>query len=249
MATGTRIEIDPSLLRRLHRIHRQRTDLRSQLERGPRQIAAGEALVAEAEAKLAGAREALRKAKRAADEKQLQLQSREAHIEQLKAKLNSASSNKEYSLLKEQIAADEQANSVQSDEILEALEHIDTLEQDVAAAEAELERQRREHAARVEEVEERLQNRRQELERIETELAEAEAEIPAAARRDYDRVTAVRGEEALAPVEGDSCSGCYQTLTTQVMNQLRLSQLTRCPSCSAFLYLPEDRRVQSEKND
>ena len=67
-------------------------------------------------------------------EKQLQLQEREARIEKLRTNLNTASSNKEYQAIKEQIAADEQANSVLSDEILEALERIDELEADVKAA-------------------------------------------------------------------------------------------------------------------
>ncbi|MFG0286773.1 MAG: C4-type zinc ribbon domain-containing protein, partial [Rhodopirellula sp. JB044] len=41
----------------------------------------------------------------------------------------------------------------------------------------------------------------------------------------------------------ESCGGCYQTLTTQVVSQVMLSKLTFCPNCNAMLYLPEDRRV------
>ena len=82
-----------------------------------------------------------------------------------------------------------------------------------------------------------------ELERVENELSSAESEIPAAALGDYRRVTEAKGEEALAPVEDESCGGCYQRLTTQYIDRLRMSMLIRCPSCNAFLYLPEDRRV------
>lgn len=243
MAASTNVEIGASLLRTLHRIHRQRTDLINQLERGPRQLVAGEMLVKQAEARRDAARLTLQKARIAADEKQLQLQSREAHIEGLRTKLNTAASNKEYSLLRDQIAADEQANSVQSDEILDALERIDTLDRELKEAEAEFHRQQREHADRIQEIEARMQTLRGELQRVETELAARESEIPAVAKTEYMRVVAVKGEDALAPIDGDSCGGCYQTLTTQVMSQLQLSQLIHCPNCNAFLYLPEDRRV------
>ena len=39
------MSVTASALRELHRIHRQITDLRSQLERGPKQVQAGEALL------------------------------------------------------------------------------------------------------------------------------------------------------------------------------------------------------------
>lgn len=244
MSTPTKIEISAELLRTLHRIHRQRTDLIGRLERGPRQIAAGEAMVEQAERALEEARQVLRKAQTAADEKQLQLQSREAQIEKLKTKLNAAASNREYSLLKEQIAADEQANSVQSDEILEALEHLDQLSANVTELEGKLREQQKEHAARVEEVETRMASLRSDLERVEAELAETEKQVPPAARAEYHRMVAAKGEEALAPIDEHSCGNCYQRLTTQVMNQLYLSHLIHCPNCNAFLYLPEDRRVR-----
>lgn len=244
MAGSTKLEIGAALLRTLHRIHRQRADLSGQIGRGPRQIAAGESLVGQAQQRRDAAAETLRRARMSADEKQLQLQSREAHVQGLKAKLNTAASNREYSLLRDQIAADQQANSVQSDEILETLERIDTLQAELAEAERELEREQQEHAQRTAEIDARMQLLREELGRVDEELTRTEAQIPATILRDYRRMVEAKGEDALAPVEGDSCGGCYQTLTTQVMSQLRLSQLIHCPSCNAFLYLPEDTQVR-----
>ena len=78
--------------------------------------------------------------KMAADDKQLHLGTREAKIESLKQKLNACDSNKEYQLLTDAIAADQQANSVLSDEILEMLERIDQLENELAEENKELEK-------------------------------------------------------------------------------------------------------------
>ncbi len=244
MADSSKIQISTQLLRTLHRIHRQRADLKGQIERGPRQIKAGEALVAKATAGVQAAKENLKKATLLADDKQLQLRSREMRIEELKSKLNSAASNREFSTLKEQIAADQQANSVLSDEILEALEEMETFDLQVKAAEAELKKQQAEHQIRVAEVEKNLAGLQLEWNRIESQLSEAEEKIPAAARIDYRRLVDSRGEDALAPFEFDSCGSCNQTLTTNFIDRLRLSLLVRCPNCNAFLYLPEDLKVR-----
>lgn len=242
MSSASKIEISTDLLRTLHRIHRQRADLKSRLERGPRQIKAGETMVAAAAEKVDAAKKAVKAAKLVADEKQLQLSTRESRINDLQGKLNTAASNREYSMLKEQIAADEQANLVLSDEVFEALERIDTLNAEADAAEAELTRQNAEQVARIADVNEKMKVVQSDLDNVETQLKNAEAAVPAAARADYKRLTDARGEEALAPVEDESCGGCYQTLTMQHLETLRMSLLSRCPNCNAFLYFPENLR-------
>lgn len=232
-----KIQFSLELLRRLHHVHCQQTELQSQLDRGPRQIAAGENMVAKAEAALDAAKESLKQAKMTSDEKQLQLKSREDGIENLKAKLNSAASNREFDLLKEQIAADEQANLVLSDEILEGLEKLDELTSGVGQAEAELKKQTEEHKKRVTEVNARMVQVEEELVLVRERLEAAEKEIPSAAMPDYRRLVEQRGDEALAPIDDDSCGGCYQTLTTNLVNTVRLEYLVRCPNCNAMLYL------------
>lgn len=240
MPSHASVEISTELLRTLHRIHRQRTDLQSRLNRGPRQIKASEEANAAAEGALQAAKEALKKARLATDEKQLQLKSREQRVEELQTKLNSAASNREFTAFKEQIAADKQANDVLSDEILEGLEHLDELQNIVRQREEEFEQRRKDHEALVTNVESRTKKLHDELQRVEMQLEESEAELPAAIKVDYERLISSRGEEGLAPIEGQSCSNCYQTLSVQMIDQLRLSKLVHCPSCGAWMYLPED---------
>lgn len=232
------------LLRTLHRLHRQINDLKGQLERGPRQQKAGEAAVVACEKALSDANETLKRARLAADEKQLQLKSREQRVADTQGKLNTASSNREYDALKEQIAADLQANEVLSDEIFESLEHLDELETAVTQRAKELAQRQQDQTALLEQIALRQSVVTPDLERIQSELIEAEAALPPEMRQDYDRIIAARGEDGLAPVDGESCGGCYQTLSPQVMNELYLSNYVVCAACGAWLYLPEDRRVQ-----
>lgn len=243
MASPKPTEISAELLRRLHRIHQQRADLQSQARRGPLQIKAVNASVAAATTAVDVELALLKKARMVSDEKHLQLQAREEHVNQLQRRLNEAATNKEFSLLKEQIAADEQANSVQNDEVFEILERIDTLETQLAQTKEKLIAAEADAAKRVAEIEERQKRVTFDLNRVDVQLEETEMRIPASVQADYRRLIRARGEEALAPVENESCGGCYQTLTTQIVSQIMLSQLTYCPNCNAILYLPEDRSV------
>jgi predicted nucleic acid-binding Zn-ribbon protein len=226
-------------LRTLHRIHRQHSDLKSRLARGPRQIQVAETSVKNTEADLAQAKDTFKAAKLASDDKQLQLRHREAKLVDLQAKLNMAQSNREYQLLKDQMAADRQANSVLADEILEALEKIDELTAAVKTAEQNLAKTKDELAKVRQRVNEQQQGLETELARVRAELTAAEDQLDGDFKDNYLRLSRSMGEEALAPVEAECCGGCSQTLTVQMMNLLKLDKPVFCKSCGRLLYLPE----------
>src|SRR4029077_19142366 len=125
-------------LRELHRIHRQLADLRERLGRGPKQIKATQAPVAPSDERLAKAQAESKTGRMAVDQKQLLLKTGEGKIIDLKVKLNACSTNREYQLLSEQILADEMANSVLADEILEAMEKVDLFKHTIAEAEQQV---------------------------------------------------------------------------------------------------------------
>lgn len=233
--------ISAEILRQLHRIHRQRSDLMSRLARGPKQVAARQENCKLAEANLVATKEKLTKTKMVANEKELQLGTRESRVKDLQGKLNACSSNKEYQTLKEQIAADEQANSVLADEILEILNRIEGIEQDVIKAEKNIEIANQD----LETTQKKIQNEKELLEndlaRINDELGTVEAKLPGDFRGEYERLARARGHEALACVEGDSCGGCNQMLNPQTINNLMLNKPVFCSICGSLLYLPEDR--------
>jgi predicted nucleic acid-binding Zn-ribbon protein len=239
----TPMTLTAETLRELHRILRQITDLRGRLERGPRQIKAAKANLQALEQAEADAKETLTRAKVAADQKQLQLKERENRIGDLKAKLNLANSNKEYQAIKEQIAADEQANSVLSDEILDALEKIDELQANLEEAKAGVGKQKDELAKVQTRVSEQQAQLESELGRVTAELETVQKRIPADLRAEYDRLVKGRGEEALAQVEGEYCGGCNFKLTAQMMNELLIGKPVFCKNCGSLLYMPENRSV------
>lgn len=235
------MNVTAAALQELHRLHRQLTDLKDRLERGPKQVHATEANVKRSELELVQAKEAHVKTRVVADQKQLQLKGRENRISELKIKLNAAASNREYQALKEQIAADEQANSVLSDEILEMLENIDACHAAAATAQTNLTKANQEWEKVKKRVGDAQAGLESEFARITADLKKAELVLPDDFKESYSRVAKVRGEGALAQVEGEYCGGCSQSITSQMYSELRMSRPVFCKSCGCLLYLPESR--------
>lgn len=231
--------VSTAVLRELHRIHVQLSDLRDRLARGPRQIQVHSKNVAEQQAKLAAAQESVKQNRLASDQKQLDLKASEAKIDDLKAKLNGCSSNKEYQTLLEQIAATEMANSVLADEILEAMEKGDQLEVVVSEVKTQVDAAQAELAKCKAKVDGESTAIRTDIERLESELIEAEKSLPTEIKHDYQRVIQSKGAEGMAEAEGQVCQGCGRQITLNMQNELMLSKPVFCKSCGCLLYMSE----------
>lgn len=238
MRVNTSMAVTATLLQTLHRMNRQKADLEGQLKRGPRVVATAKTKLDAAEAGAQDVRDQMTQMRLDAESKQLQMKEREEKIHQWNGQMNAAKDNREYQTLKDQIAADTQANVVLSDEILEILESLDAMEGTLADAEANA----KEVQGEFEKIEKQIAEKKIALEadlaRVKDELVEAEKELSGDLKRDYDRLIAARGEEAMAPAEDGCCSGCYQSLTPQMLELLSTAKPVSCKSCGCLLYLP-----------
>lgn len=232
------LKIEPALLQTIRRILIQKADVSGQIENGPRQIKVVENAMAQAEQTVGDAKEQLTQFKMAANEKQLQMDSRDAKIVDFESKRAAAGSNKEYQLLNDQIAAEKAANAVLSDEILEILEKIDLQEAEVDRCNQVLEGTKQETAKVTADVDARLATLRNDLELILKELEENEAQLPPDIKTDYRRIVEANGENAIAPIDDNCCGHCFTMLRPNIIDQLRLKTATFCPSCGCILYMP-----------
>ena len=233
------VAVAAGTLRTLHRMHRQLADLTERLAAGPRAIASRTKLVQAAEAKKSAAQDEVKKARLAADQKQLQLKSAEAKILDLEGKLNACKTNREYQTLRDQIAADRMATKVLEDEILEALERIDRLKPTVPAAEGEIAAAKKLLAEAEAKVRAEAGDLEAEVARIRGELQVAEKELAIDVREKYDRIVKQKGADAMAAIDGQSCGGCFQQLTGNMVSDLMLGRVITCRSCGRLLYQPE----------
>ena len=231
--------ISAVVLRTLHRLHLQLTDLDARLNRGPRRIAAGEANIEKQDANLAHVQDKIKAMKMACDSKQLLLKGGEDKVSELNTKLNTASSNREFQAFKDQIAATEMTNSVLADEILEAFEKIDEFQTTVDKAKAAAEVGHQQAKRIQDEVEAEKPVIEVDIKRLRTELQQSEESLPVDVRDSYQRVVKAKGEDALAPMRGDFCSGCNRRVLLNMMADLRLCKPIFCKSCGRLLYLAE----------
>lgn len=232
----TKDQVDYALLQRLHRMLRQLTDIEDRMRRGPIQIR----LVKTTEQGFSDAVDAKKQelfaVQKESRTKQAQLEERERKLEDLRGKLNAADSNKEFQLLKDRIAADEQANSVQSDEIFETLEKIDVLEVEFEEAKANLEKAKAETAGIEKKVADELVTLKNEDARVRDELAEALKKLNNDLRVLYDRNLKTMGEDTFASTDTKTCGNCHMTLTQQTASNLLSSKPLACNGCGSILY-------------
>jgi uncharacterized protein len=240
MASETNLATET--LRTLHRIHIQLTDLNARLRRGPNLIRAHQNNVQRCQDQLDAVREHLKKARLSSDAKQGQLRVGEEKVKKLQTQLNMANNNREYQLLKEQIAATEMANSVTADEVLEELERIDGFVDKIVEAEAVVAKARAEQEKVEKQFAEEEPSIRGEVARLEAELKQAEAVLPDDFKPLYHRAVGARNGDALAPVRGEYCDGCNQKVPLNDINKVLVAEPKPliCRACGRLLYVPEN---------
>src|SRR5262249_221554 len=79
----------------------------------------------------------------------------------------------------------------------------------------------------------------EQLAQAQKQLQEVEATLPEDIRPQYQRLVAVRGEDALAQVQGRTCVACYTEITAQDATQLTGGQFLLCKNCGRILYAQE----------
>ena len=182
------------------------------------------------------------------DRLELELKSRDEHIEKLRGHLNLARTNKEYSALLTELNTAKADDSKLETQVLELMKNVETDE----AACGELKKQ-------IEEQKDKLDVVRKETESkaggFEKEVEEIQAEWDTAAKEIadkkslaiFERVAETYDGEAMAEVEGMesnsgsfSCGGCFMGIPAEVVNILSgHDEIVRCSNCTRILYLRE----------
>jgi len=179
--------------------------------------------------------------------KELEIKSRQEHIDKMRATLNNTKTNKEYSAIlitisaeKGEVAKIETAALEQMQTVESAAKEVASLKAQIAAEQAVLAKIEAEHS-------EKVSNLQRQIDELSIKRNDAAKHVPNDALRQYDRVSLKYPGDAMAPMEYDegdldniSCGSCYMGLTTEHLNGLRgRDQILRCDSCTRILYLPE----------
>jgi predicted nucleic acid-binding Zn-ribbon protein len=179
--------------------------------------------------------------------KELDMKTRQEHIEKMRASLNNTKTNKEYSAILVQISAEkaevakiETATLEQMGQVEAASKSLAALKEAIAAETQTLAKIQSEHGDKVTALTDQINA-------LAARRAEAAKAVPAEALRQYDRVNQKHPGDAMAPLVYDenslddiSCGSCYMGLNVEHLNALRgRDAIRRCDSCNRILYLPE----------
>jgi len=233
-------------LRELHTLHQRAKAIRDRLQSAPKTLAARQAALAARNADLEKARKAYQDAQLGVKKNEHALQASQAKIDDLKVKLNLVKKNEEYKALQNQIAHDRAAMGKYEDEILNGYEAVEGQKGELTKFEEEVKGFAAEVEALRKTIEDQAVAQKAQLAELETSIVAAENSIPADQREQYRRVVRQLGADALAPVEGGACLGCYTSVTAQMVNELiNRDTLTFCKSCGRLLYLSESEADSS----
>ena len=176
------------------------------------------------------------------DRLELELKDKDAYIAKMRAALNLAKTNKEYSAILTELNTSKADNSKIENQALDLLKNIETDEALCGEIQAQIDEQK----AKLNEVRKQAEIQSVEYEdQINDIRVEWDKVIPPETLIIFERVAETYDGEALAAaeqqderVEKFSCGGCFMGLTAETINQLMTKDdIIRCPNCTRILVL------------
>ena len=179
--------------------------------------------------------------------RELEIKTRQEHIEKARGTLNTSKTNKEYSAVLVLISAEKAEVSKLEQGVLELMQQVETaskevtqLKEQIVAEQATLAKIESEQAGKVSDLQ-------SQIDALSVRRAEAAQVVPASVLTQYERVSQKHPGDALAPLEWDesdldsvSCGSCFMGLNVEHLNALRSrDEVRRCNSCNRILYLPD----------
>lgn len=222
----------------LHRHHLALKEVRDELARGPRQVRARDNQLAQLDADRKAKEDELKQTRAATDRKNLDLKSSESKLKDLDRKLNEATSNREFDILKGQISADQAANAVLQDEILELLDKVDRVQSEISAIADKRVKLDAERQAFVKQIEAQAVVLKQKEVELAGVVEDSEKTIPESIKVHYRRLIDTYGADGMASIDQGMCTQCYVSLTPQIAVVIASGVPTFCSSCDRLLYAP-----------
>lgn len=237
-------------LLRLHKVDRQIRGLRSRVETAERFLKLREHKLAELDAKRDSLQTQSRQLQATAHNDESEVKGIEERIETLREKLNSATTNKQYTALLTEIntfKADKDTIEERAIETLTRLDEVNTQLEELQSSRVEFVKLRDLEEAQRDAKALEVKDRLDELELTRTDAA---SEIPTDVLADYDSEREFREDDVMASIEELNrrafeycCSACQVLLPMEIVSSsLSGAELNKCSNCGAYLYFDEATR-------
>ncbi len=236
-------------LREIHSLHQRAKAIRDRLAGVPKAVAARSGMVAKKQEAVDKAKKDLQQVKVNKATKESQRKSIHQKMDDYASKLLSVKKNDEYKAIQNEIAVlKSQVNKV-DDDIIEYELDLETREASVKALEAEMKKAQDELESFKAQSESSRSGDEAKLAELSQAVAEAESIIPIELRDKYQRIIRQKGADALAIVEEGACTGCFMSVTSQMLNDLiNCDTLVFCRSCGRVLYMAEEAEKLTKRS-
>ena len=190
----------------------------------------------------------LRETQSKAGNLELDLRSRDEHIEKLRGRQQNSTNSKEYQALLVEINTFKVDRNKIEEETMALLEAVERGQQESKALSEHLEAESKKAIEMKTAMSGRVADLQSDIDSLRPAREEASAAVPQKSRDLFDRMADRFEGEAMAAIskpdrrrEEYACTACNMDLVANIYNKLHSrDELTFCPSCSRILFIPED---------
>lgn len=178
----------------------------------------------------------------------LDLKTRDAHIEKLRTQQQTAKNNKEYQAFLVEINTAKVDRNKVEDEAMKVLEAVERGQNEAGALQAQLQAEQQKLQTLRQESGETVTKLQAEVDALRPARDEAAVAVPPRPRDAFERLADRYDGEAMSALakpdrrrEEYICTACNMSLVINIYNKLHSrDELVFCPSCGRILYIPED---------
>jgi predicted nucleic acid-binding Zn-ribbon protein len=217
-------------------------------ESAARSVRILERKVKELTAQLSALQHSLREQQTKANMFDLDLRTRDAHIEKLRTQQQQAKTNKEYQAFLSEINVGKVDRNKVEDEAIKVMEGVERTQGEAKTIQGLLDEEQKKLTAVQAQLGGRLSELQVEIDRLRPARDAAYEAVPPRARQEFERLAERFEGEAMSALEKPDrrreeyvCGSCQMSLVVDVYNRLHSrDELVTCTSCGRMLYIPED---------
>jgi uncharacterized protein len=232
----------------LYQADQQLREAQGRLEAATRNVRVQERRTNDLAARIQQATQALREQQSRAANQELDLKSRDAHIEKLRTQQQNAKNNKEYQAFLIEINTAKVDKSKIEDETMKTMEAVEKGSAELKELTTQLEGERSKLAQMQTDIGGKVAQLQSEIESLKPAREAAANTVPKKALEAFNRLAEHHDGEAMSAIskpdrrrEEYACTACMMDLVTDVYNKLHTrDDLVFCPSCRRILYIPDD---------
>lgn len=231
-------------------------DAQSRLDAATKNVRLQQRRVTDATEKLNGLTKRIREQQTKVGQYDLEIKSRDAHIEKLRGQQQVARNNKEYQAFLIEINTGKVDKAKLEEESLKVMQSLETDQASAAETQTALANEQEKLTALQAQIGDKTKELQAEVARLTPVRDELADKLPVRAKDAFMRLADRYDGEAMSPLvrpdmrkEEYLCTACHMELVRDVYNRLHTrDDLVFCPSCGRILYIPEQMTPEAAVN-